>query len=305
MNSVLQALYFCKPFRDKIIEYKLAYNQRLNIKEINNSTNNNNSNSNGNNETNISNINNSSNSLNDTSSTGSNSMSSSNNNNINNNTNSITSAKTGSVSVLKQEHLLNCLAELFYSIVTMKKKKGIVQPKKFIARLRKDNDAFDNLSQQDAHEFLNYLLNTCADLLKAEMKELQELQRLEEKNNNANLLRLNTKNHRILNKATSNNSNNQANGATTSKDKSKNNQQPISYISSSNSTNSKRNSSSNGSNRSLNSHISSADDKPKEEEELTWIHELFQGILVNETKCLNCETVNFLFQFLAYLFFTY
>ena len=25
--------------------------------------------------------------------------------------------------------------------------------------------------------------------------------------------------------------------------------------------------------------------------ELTWIHELFQGILVNETKCLNCETV--------------
>jgi len=25
-------------------------------------------------------------------------------------------------------------------------------------------------------------------------------------------------------------------------------------------------------------------------EELTWIHELFQGILVNETKCLNCET---------------
>lgn len=28
----------------------------------------------------------------------------------------------------------------------------------------------------------------------------------------------------------------------------------------------------------------------KEEEKLTWIHELFQGILVNETKCLNCET---------------
>lgn len=29
------------------------------------------------------------------------------------------------------------------------------------------------------------------------------------------------------------------------------------------------------------------------EQELTWIHELFQGILVNETKCLNCETVSF------------
>jgi hypothetical protein len=23
----------------------------------------------------------------------------------------------------------------------------------------------------------------------------------------------------------------------------------------------------------------------------TWIHELFQGILVSTTKCLNCETV--------------
>jgi hypothetical protein len=27
-------------------------------------------------------------------------------------------------------------------------------------------------------------------------------------------------------------------------------------------------------------------------EETTWIHELFQGILVNETKCLNCESVS-------------
>jgi hypothetical protein len=43
------------------------------------------------------------------------------------------------INMLKQEHLLNCLAELFYSIVTMKKKRGIVHPKKFIARLRKDN----------------------------------------------------------------------------------------------------------------------------------------------------------------------
>jgi ubiquitin carboxyl-terminal hydrolase 12/46 len=25
--------------------------------------------------------------------------------------------------------------------------------------------------------------------------------------------------------------------------------------------------------------------------EKTWIHEIFQGILTNETRCLNCETV--------------
>ena len=48
--------------------------------------------------------------------------------------------------IAKQENLLNCLAELFYSIVTMKKKKGIVQPKKFIARLRKDNGKLECLA---------------------------------------------------------------------------------------------------------------------------------------------------------------
>lgn len=59
-----------------------------------------------------------------------------------NSPNSITAAAGANISILKQEHLLNCLAELFYSIANMKKKKGIVQPKKFIARLRKDNGSF-------------------------------------------------------------------------------------------------------------------------------------------------------------------
>jgi ubiquitin carboxyl-terminal hydrolase 12/46 len=177
----------------------------------------------------------------------------------------------------------------------MKKKKGIVQPKKFVARLRKDNDAFDNFSQQDAHEFLNYLLNTCADLLTAEMNELKELQRVEEMNRTDSNVRLNIKAYRSLHKATVN-----TNGA---------------IINASAATTaaavaggSKRNSSINGSNRSLssqNSHQSAKNnaaeggqsgsavnggDRPSE---LTWIHELFQGILVNETKCLNCETVRF------------
>ena len=120
VNSVLQALYFCKPFRDKTIEYKIAYNQRISSKDLNLS-----STANSNETTNASS---SSSSLNDPP-------------NSSMNTSSIISSmnKNAPVSILKQEHLLNCLAELFYSIVTMKKKKGIVQPKKFIARLRKDN----------------------------------------------------------------------------------------------------------------------------------------------------------------------
>ena len=72
-------------------------------------------------------------------------------------------------------------------------------------------DAFDNLFQQDAHEFLNYLLNTCADILKAEMKELKELKRIEEQNRlTESLTRLNTKSYKSLHKplATSSNNNN-------------------------------------------------------------------------------------------------
>lgn len=64
-NSVLQALYFCKPFREKVLEYK-AKNKRT------------------------------------------------------------------------KETLLTCLADLFYSIATQKKKVGSIAPKKFIARLRKE-----------------------------------------------------------------------------------------------------------------------------------------------------------------------
>lgn len=72
--------------------------------------------------------------------------------------------------------------------------------------------------QQDAHEFLNYLLNTIADILQEEKK--QEKQNGKLKNGN-------------MNEAEENN-----------------------------------------------------------KQELTWVHEIFQGTLTNETRCLNCETVS-------------
>ncbi|OQR69801.1 ubiquitin carboxyl-terminal hydrolase 12-like [Tropilaelaps mercedesae] len=145
-NSVLQALYYCKPFREKVLEYK-AKNKRT------------------------------------------------------------------------RETLLTCLADLFHNIHSHKKKTGTLAPKKFIARLRKDNEktgtlapkkfiarlrkdneVFDNYLQQDAHEFLNYLLNTIGDLLQAESSP--------------------------------------------------------------------------------------------QTKEPSWVHDIFQGTLVNETRCLTCETVS-------------
>ncbi|XP_010193348.1 PREDICTED: ubiquitin carboxyl-terminal hydrolase 46-like [Mesitornis unicolor] len=143
-NSVLQALYFCRPFRENVLSYKAQQK--------------------------------------------------------------------------KKENLLTCLADLFHSIATQKKKVGVIPPKKFISRLRKENDLFDNYMQQDAHEFLNYLLNTIADILQEEKK--QEKQNGKLKNGN-------------MNEAEENN-----------------------------------------------------------KQELTWVHEIFQGTLTNETRCLNCETVS-------------
>uniref|UniRef100_UPI00358E6FAF ubiquitin carboxyl-terminal hydrolase 46 isoform X3 n=1 Tax=Myxine glutinosa TaxID=7769 RepID=UPI00358E6FAF len=74
-NSVLQALYFCKPFREKVLDYK-------------------------------------------------------------------TQPK-------KKENLLTCLADLFHSIATQKKKVGVIPPKKFISRLRKENDILQEEKKQE------------------------------------------------------------------------------------------------------------------------------------------------------------
>ena len=138
-NSVLQALYFCRPFREKVLDFK-AKNKKN-----------------------------------------------------------------------SKETLLTCLADLFHNIATQKKKTGTVAPKKFITRLRKENEVFDNYMQQDAHEFLNYLLNTIGDLLSAEK-----------------------------------------NGTT------------------------------------LNGNINSVNNCSSN----SWVHDIFQGTLTNETRCLNCESLS-------------
>ncbi|RTG80767.1 ubiquitin carboxyl-terminal hydrolase 12/46 [Schistosoma bovis] len=110
-NSVIQALFFCKPFRDKVLQY----NDR---------------------------------------------------------------AKNP-----KKETLLTCLSDLFYSVVSQQRRVGQMRPKKFIQKLKRENGMydlflrstptlglFDNYLQQDAHEFLNYLLNKIADIIRAEQQ---------------------------------------------------------------------------------------------------------------------------------------
>ncbi|VDP04090.1 unnamed protein product [Soboliphyme baturini] len=148
-NSVIQALYFCRPFREKILSYKHQVK------------------------------------------------------------------KSG----CQKENLLTCLADLFHNINSQKKRVGTIAPKKFIGRLKKENELFDNYMQQDAHEFLNYLLNTVADILKEESRQ-------EKRGCNAPML------------------------------------------------------------KNVNAHL------PQNKPSHSWVHEIFQGTLTNETRCLNCESLS-------------
>ncbi|KAK9690841.1 hypothetical protein RND81_09G157500 [Saponaria officinalis] len=97
-NSVLQALYFCVPFREKLLQY---YEKNKNPADA-------------------------------------------------------------------EENLLTCLADLFTQISIQKKKTGVIAPKRFVQRVRKENELFRGYMHQDAHEFLNFLLNELVDILEKE-----------------------------------------------------------------------------------------------------------------------------------------
>uniref|UniRef100_A0A7E4V283 ubiquitinyl hydrolase 1 n=1 Tax=Panagrellus redivivus TaxID=6233 RepID=A0A7E4V283_PANRE len=159
-NSVIQALYFCQPFREKILEYRVQ------------------------------------------------------------------TKKTSG----QRDNLLTCLADLFMSIANQKRRVGTIAPKRFITKLKKENELFDNFMQQDAHEFFNFLLNAISETLIEDLKRDSARDSINGRREG---------------------SSSQSNGPTQSVSDSENGETPK-----------------------------------------TWIHEIFQGTLTNETRCLNCETVS-------------
>ncbi|XP_068156955.1 ubiquitin carboxyl-terminal hydrolase 46 [Drosophila tropicalis] len=223
-NSVLQALYFCKPFREKVLEYK-AKNKR------------------------------------------------------------------------PKETLLSCLADLFYSIATQKKKVGSIAPKKFITRLRKEKEEFDNYMQQDAHEFLNFLINHINEIILAERNAGPV-----NSNNNGN----NSHGKSGAGGASGGTSAVHLPGSKSNSSHSNSTTNSTNSNSNSNSNSTTTNGNSSNSTGSLNgttsvldgSGILTATTTPilpttnGANSEPTWVHEIFQGILTSETRCLNCETVS-------------
>ncbi|CAL9100521.1 unnamed protein product [Musa textilis] len=132
-----------------------------------------------------------------------------------------------------EENLLTCLADLFSQISSQKKKTGVISPRRFVQRVKKQNELFRSYMHQDAHEFLNFLLNELVDILERET--------------------------------------NAANAS------------PEASSSSSSSSSSSEKVANGPSNPPVNG--------VRKDPFVTWVHDSFQGILTNETRCLRCETV--------------
>ncbi|KVH93431.1 Peptidase C19, ubiquitin carboxyl-terminal hydrolase 2 [Cynara cardunculus var. scolymus] len=63
---------------------------------------------------------------------------------------------------------LENFVSLLMQISTQKKKTGVIAPKRFVQRVKKENELFRGYMHQDAHEFLNFLLNELVDILEKE-----------------------------------------------------------------------------------------------------------------------------------------
>lgn len=71
------------------------------------------------------------------------------------------------------ETLFTALKDVFEAIVANPSRRGVVSPTKFLEVLRRDNEMFRTAMHQDAHEFLNWLLNQVVESVDANTKRLK------------------------------------------------------------------------------------------------------------------------------------
>ncbi|XPS70670.1 Ubiquitinyl hydrolase 1 [Ascochyta lentis] len=120
------------------------------------------------------------------------------------------------------ESLFTSLKDIFEAVIANRSRMGVVSPHKFLEILRRDNEMFRTPMHQDAHEFLNLLLNEVVENVetfsKSRITEVGE-----------------TEQNGVVAPAINNNNNNLNTG---------------------------------------------------------WVHELFEGTLTSETRCLTCENTS-------------
>ena len=133
------------------------------------------------------------------------------------------------------ESLFTSLKDIFEAIIANQSRTGVVSPAKFLEVLRKENEMFRTSMHQDAHEFLNLLLNEVVANVEANSKKMAADRELNASEGDINL----------------------ANALAST--------MPSIPV---NATGTKSPSSTG------------------------WVHELFEGTLTSETKCLTCENVS-------------
>jgi ubiquitin C-terminal hydrolase len=72
-----------------------------------------------------------------------------------------------------ENSMLRAINELFVMIDTKKKKTGVIDSKKFILSVKKNNQEFNNEDHHDSHEFLIWLLDTLNENIKSENKKMK------------------------------------------------------------------------------------------------------------------------------------
>lgn len=75
------------------------------------------------------------------------------------------------------ESLFTCLKDIFEAVIAHDSRIGIVSPQKFLEILRRDNEMFRTPMHQDAHEFLNLLLNDVMEKVEQFTKQIEEKQK--------------------------------------------------------------------------------------------------------------------------------
>ncbi|KAL1849288.1 hypothetical protein Plec18170_007580 [Paecilomyces lecythidis] len=76
------------------------------------------------------------------------------------------------------ESLFTSLKDIFESVVASQSRMGVIRPQHFLDVLKREHEMFRSAMHQDAHEFLNLLLNEVVANVEAESSRLEEEKRL-------------------------------------------------------------------------------------------------------------------------------
>lgn len=128
------------------------------------------------------------------------------------------------------ESLFTALKDIFDAVISHQSRIGVVSPHKFLEILRRENEMFRSAMHQDAHEFLNLLLNQVVDNVEMFSKQNPTLTHV---NGSAPENGLDIALNQVAKSSTTANGNN-----------------------------------------------------------TDWVHDLFEGLLTSETRCLTCETTS-------------